>query len=52
VLEVVARVCGRKLEWSMSTSTEQLCAGVLLALVHQRPLALAYAQTLLDSNRG
>jgi hypothetical protein len=31
----------------MSTSTEQLCQGVLLALVHQRPGALSYAATLL-----
>ena len=48
VLQVVQRVCARKLEWSMSASTTQLCQGVLLALVHQRPGALAYAQTFLN----
>jgi hypothetical protein len=48
ILEIVARVCSRKLEGSMSPSTEHLCQGVLLALVHQRPGALSYAQTLLD----
>lgn len=47
VLQIVERVCARKLEWSMSASTETLCRGVLLALVHQRPLAEAYAQTFL-----
>jgi hypothetical protein len=47
VLQIVSRVCARKLEWSMSASTEDLCRGVLLALVHQRPLAEAYAATLL-----
>ena len=48
VLQVVTRVCSRKLEWSMSRSTEALCQGVLLALVHQRPLAEAYAATFLN----
>jgi hypothetical protein len=47
ILHVVRRVCSRKLEWSMSRSTEQLCRTVLLALVHQRPLAEQYAQTFL-----
>jgi hypothetical protein len=47
VLQIVERVCSRKLEWSMSRSTEDLCRGVLLALVHQRPQALSYAATLL-----
>ena len=47
VLEIVQRVCSRKLEWSMTASTEQLCQGVLLALVHQRREALAYAASLL-----
>jgi hypothetical protein len=51
VLQIVGRVCGRKLEWSMSTTTEQLCKDVLLALMHQRPLAEAYAQTLLEERR-
>jgi hypothetical protein len=48
ILEIVERTCHRKLAWSMSASTEQLCRGVLLALVHQRAGALAYAQTLLE----
>lgn len=52
VLEIVARVCSRKLEWSMSASTEQLCEGVLLALVHQRPGALSYAATLLMGEKA
>lgn len=47
VLQLVERVCSRKLAWSMSASTEQLCQGLLLALVHQRPAALDYARTLL-----
>jgi hypothetical protein len=47
VLEIVTRLCNRKLEWSVSPSTETLCRGVLLALCHQRPGAVAYAQTFL-----
>ena len=52
VLQIVERVCSRKMEWSMSASTEALCRGVLLALVHQRPQALAYAQTLLPRGQA
>ena len=48
VLEVVAQLCVERMERSTSRSTEELCKGVLLALIHQRPGALAYAQTLLD----
>ena len=48
ILDIVARVAARKLELSMSTSTAALCQGVLLALVHQRAGALAYAQALLE----
>jgi hypothetical protein len=49
VLQIVERVCSRKLVWSMSRSTEALCQGVLLALTHQRPGALSYAATLLPA---
>jgi hypothetical protein len=48
VLEIVARVCGRKLEWSTTPATRELCSTLLLALCHQRAKARAYAASLLQ----
>lgn len=51
VLAIVQRVCARKLEWAATSSTEQLCRGVLAALAHQRALALSYARVVLDAEK-
>ena len=47
VVEMVARMVGDKLSWSVSPTSISLCETTLAALVHRRREALAYAQTVL-----
>jgi hypothetical protein len=47
LLQIVERVVGHKLDWSVPPPTRQLCRVVLLALCHQRGAARAFACTFL-----
>ena len=47
ILDLVQRVVSAKLDWSVSATSQTLCATTLAALVHRRTEALAYAATLL-----
>jgi hypothetical protein len=47
LLQVVERLVGHKLDWSTTPVSREACTRALLALRHQRPGALAYAQTFL-----
>jgi hypothetical protein len=47
LVQIVERVIHRKLDWSITPQTRELCSTTLLALCHQRAGARAYAQTLL-----
>jgi hypothetical protein len=47
LLHRLAETVARRLDWAPAKDTQQLCEQVLLALVHQRPGARQFAQTLL-----
>lgn len=47
VLASVTRLLTAKLDWSTTTTTREACHRVLLALLHQRAGARAYAATFL-----
>ena len=47
VVEMVQRVVGSKLAWSVSPTSLALCEATLAALAHRRGEALAYAATCL-----
>jgi hypothetical protein len=49
LLEIVERIVSRKMDWSTTPETRQVCSMVLLALCHQRAGARAYAATCLAS---
>jgi hypothetical protein len=48
LLHRLAETVARRLDWAPAKDTQQLCEAVLLALVHQRPGARAFAQSLLE----
>jgi hypothetical protein len=47
LLACVETIIGTKYDWVTRWGSRQACTLTLLALKHQRPLALAYAATLL-----
>ena len=47
LLAIVERVVSRKLDWSPTPETRQVCRTTLLALCHQRAGAWGYAGTFL-----
>ena len=47
VVEMVTRMVGDKLSWSVSATSITLCEATLAALVHHRTQALDYAAALL-----
>ena len=49
VVEMVTRMVGAKLSWSVSATSITLCEVTLASLAHRRHEALAYAQALLTA---
>ena len=49
VVEMVSRLVGDKLSWSVSATSLTLCETTLAALAHRRGEALAYAAALLSA---
>ena len=48
IVEMVTRMVGDKLSWSVSPTSISLCEATLAALAHRRSEALAYATTCLE----
>jgi hypothetical protein len=48
LLHRASEVIARRLDWAPARDTAELCQAVLLALLHQRPGARQFAQSLLE----